>query len=267
MTPYLAPPKPRLFAHRGASACFPENTLPAFAAAVAVGLPYLEMDVRATRDGVVMVHHDPTLERLCNDPRPLSDLTFDELRQLDAGWGYCAVDGTHPHRKAGIVIPTLTEVLAAFPQAWCNIEIKQGAPAIEALVIDTIRAAGATERVLLAAEQDNVMVNIRALCGAIPTSLSFGEAAAFYDWLSGGCRGAYRSPGVALQIPPSWEGRDLITPAAVAAAHAVGLEIHVWTINDIAEMLRLLTLGVDGIMSDYPERLQAAIIEFNRRQP
>lgn len=256
MIPYLAPSKPRGFAHRGASAYFPENTLPAFAAAMAAGVRYLEMDLWATCDGVVMVHHDPTLLRLCGDPRRLSDLTYAEVRRLDAGWGFSPDGGvTFPHRGQGIVIPTLAEVLAAFPSALCNLEIKQAQPAIEALTLETLRAAGAEARVLLAAEQDAIMARIRPLCGAIPTSLSLGEAALFFDWLTRGCCEAYTPPGVALQIPVVWQGRTLVSAESVGAAHAVGLEMHVWTVNQPEEIRRLLELGVDGVMSDYPEYL------------
>lgn len=257
--PYLAPPKPRLFAHRGASAHFPENTLPAFAAAVNSGLIYLEMDVRATRDGVIVVHHDETLQRLCGVDRPLADCTLAELLEYDAGYGFSPDGGaTHPHRGKGIIVPTLAGVLAACPQAFCNIELKHDLPGAEKLLLEVIRRAGAERRVLLAAEKDRIMERLRPLCGDIPTSLAFGEVAAFFGWLEGGCRGEYRPPGAALQIPPRWEGRELATAASVAAAHGAGMEVHVWTVNEETEMERLLALGVDGVMSDYPERLAAA---------
>lgn len=260
MIPYLAPPRPRLFAHRGASAHFPENTLPAFAAAMAAGIDYLEMDVRATRDGVIVVHHDPTLLRQCGVDRPLSDLTFEELRCLDGGWGFTPDHGrTFPWRGQGITIPTLGEVLTACPQARCNIEIKQAEPVIETAVLEVIHAAGARDRVLLAAEQDVIMQRLRPLCGAIPTGFSIGETVAFFDWLASGGRDAYTPPGVALQIPVHWHGRTLVTPVTLAAAHVQGVEVHVWTVNEPDEMARLRHLGVDGLMSDYPERLLAAM--------
>jgi glycerophosphoryl diester phosphodiesterase len=256
--PYLAPPRPRLFAHRGASAHYPENTLPAFAAAVEAGITYLEMDVRATRDGVIVVHHDETLRRTCGVERPLSACTLAELLECDAGFGFTADGGaTFPHRGREIIVPTLSAVLAAFPAAFCNIELKQDLPGVEKLLLDTLRRAGAEQRVLLAAEQDRIMERLRPLCGAIPTSLSFGESAAFFAWLQGGRLGDYRPPGVALQIPVRWGERELVTAASVAGAHAAGLEVHVWTVNEEMEMERLLALGVDGLMSDYPQRLLA----------
>jgi glycerophosphoryl diester phosphodiesterase len=261
---YLEQPRPRLFGHRGASAHFPENTLPAFQAAVEAGVPYLELDVWATADGHVVAHHDETLLRLCGDSRRISDLTLAELKALDAGFGF-SPDGTNrPCFNQGITIPTLADVLAAFPAAYFNIEIKQETPAIEEQVLAAIHAAGMADRVLLAAEQDSIMQRLRPLCGDIPTSFSFAELAAFFTWLQGGCRGDYRPPGVALQIPENWEGRALVTPGTLQAAHALGLEVHVWTVNEPQDMERLLDFGVDGLMSDYPERLVAVT---GRRAP
>jgi len=255
---YLEPPRPRLFGHRGASAHYPENTLPAFQAAVKEGVAYLELDVWATADGEVVVHHDETVMRLCGVDRRISDLTLAELKALDAGFGFSADGGrTHPHRGAGITVPTLAEVLAAFPGRFCNIEIKQASPAIEERVLETVRRAGRAEQVLLAAEQDAIMQRLRPLCGDIPTSLSFGELATFFGWLQGGCQGEYHPPGVALQIPESWQGLTLVTPESIRVAHALGLEVHVWTVNEPEDMVRLLDWGVDGLMSDYPERLVA----------
>lgn len=254
---YLEQPRPRLFGHRGASAHYPENTLPAFRAAIEAGVPYLELDVWATRDGVVIAHHDATLLRLCGDPRRISDVTLAELRVQDAGFGFSPDGANRPCFGQGITVPPLKEVFMAFPTAYFNIEIKQESPAIEEQVLATIEAAGMADRVLLAAEQDTIMQRLRTLCGDIPTSFSVGELATFFAWLQGGCQGEYRPPGVALQIPESWGGRTLVNPETVRAAHALGLEVHVWTVNEPQAMERLLAIGVDGLMSDYPERLVA----------
>jgi glycerophosphoryl diester phosphodiesterase len=254
---YLEHPRPRLFGHRGASAHFPENTLPAFRAAIEAGVPYLELDVWATADGVVIAHHDETLLRLCGDPRRVPDVTLAELKALDAGFGFSPDGLSRPCFNQGITVPTLAEVFEAFPAAFFNIEIKQESPAIEERVLGTIDAAGMADRILLAAEQDAIMQRLRPLCGGIPTSFSIGELAAFFGWLQGGCRGEYQAPGVALQIPESWQGRTLVTAETVRAAHALGLEVHVWTVNEPRDMGRLLDIGVDGLMSDYPERLVA----------
>jgi glycerophosphoryl diester phosphodiesterase len=264
-TRYFAPPRPRLFGHRGCAAHFPENTLPSFAAAIADGVTYLEMDVWATADGHVVVHHDDTLLRLCGVDRKISDLALAELKRLDAGFGFSPDGAHHPFRGSGITIPTLEEVLHGFPAAFCNIEIKQAEPAIEKETVDLIRRLGREGTVLLAAEQDRIMERLRGLCGDIPTSLSFGETADFFDRLGEGADAVFRPPGKALQIPETFGERTLVTPETVAAAHACGLEVHVWTVNDPEDMRRLLRMGVDGVMSDVPEvlvKVAAEVGEF-----
>lgn len=252
---YLTLPKPRFFAHRGASGVFPENTLPAFLAAAQAGIPYLELDVWATADGQIVTHHDDTLLRLCGDPRRLPELTLAELQRLDAGCTFTTDGGrSFPFRGQGVKIPTLREVLIACPQSRFNIEIKDPNPEAVDGTVQAIRTTGRQAEVLLAAEDHQILQRLRPLCPEIPTSLSFAEAAAFFAWLEGGCREPYHAPGVALQIPEVYGNRQLISAESIAAAHAAGLEVHVWTVNQMADIQRLLAQGVDGIMSDFPER-------------
>jgi len=250
---YFNPPRPRLFGHRGSAGTHPENTIPAFRAVIEAGLDYLELDVWATRDGHVVVHHDETALRLCGVNRPIRDCTLNELKQMDAGFGFSPDGGkTHPFRGQGIAVPTLEEVFQACPDARFNIEIKQTEPAIESLTVETVHRAGREEVVLLAAEQDEVMDRLRPLTGNMPTSYSRSEVAEFFSWLSKGCRSPYRPCAEAMQIPETYGDRTLVTPETVAAAHEVGLEVHVWTVNRPEDMKRLLSFGVDGLMSDFP---------------
>lgn len=253
---YFDPPAPRLYGHRGSAAHFPENTLPSFEASLASGSPYLELDVWATRDGHVVVHHDESALRLCDVDVRIRDCTLSELRELDAGFTFTADGGrSFPFRGRGITIPTLEELFSACPGALFNIEVKQENPAIEDLTVDTIHRAGMAEAVLLAAEKDAVMARLRPLCDGIPTSFCYGDLESFFAWAAGGGRTPYRPPGAALQIPEAHGGRSLVTPETVRAAHALGLEVHVWTVNDPHDMARLLSWGVDGIMSDDPALL------------
>jgi len=253
---YLTGPRPRLFGHRGSAATHPENTLPAFAAALEAGVPYLELDVHATADGEVVVLHDDTLLRTCGVDRAVSHLALRELKQYDAGFTFTPDGGgSFPFRERGITVPTLAEVLEAFPQALFNIEIKQEAPGIEGRTLDILAATGRSESVLLAAEQDLIMARLRPLCGAIPTSFCFQELVAFFTWLGTQDPPDYRPPARVLQIPEVWQGRTLVTEEMLAATRHLGLEVHVWTVNAAADMRRLLTMGVDGLMSDDPALL------------
>ncbi len=263
---YFTPPRPRVFGHRGAAGVAPENTLPSFALAASLGAEYLELDVHATSDGVVVVLHDPTLERTTDGSGPVADHTWAEVAALDAGFRF-SPDGTwFPYRGQGVRIPALDAVLSAFPGQRFNIEIKQATPPIIDTVLALLDHNGATDRTLLAAEHDEIMQSIRAAAGGrIATGTSAAEVAAFIDRVARGDLAGYAHPGQALQIPTEFAGIDLVTPATIAAAHQLGCEIHVWTINDAAEIERLLDLGVDGVMSDLPGLVSAAVARRTKR--
>jgi glycerophosphoryl diester phosphodiesterase len=251
-------PTPRLFGHRGAAGVAPENTLVSFERARQDGVDVLELDVHATADGEIVVLHDATLDRTTDGAGPVCALTMRELERLDAGFRFTSDGGrSFPYRAQGLRVPRLADVLRAFPGVPLNVEIKQADPPIIAPVVALARGGGAT--VLLAAEDDAIMRAIRAAAPDLPTSLSAGEVAAFVFALRDGTPPPLPDGAVALQIPPSFQDIPLVTTESVAAAHALGAEVHVWTINDSAEAVRLLALGCDGIMSDFPARVRAAV--------
>ena len=259
MTKFFTGAKPRLFAHRGASGEAPENTLAAFRRAVDVGVPYAELDVQETRDGQVVVIHDETLERTTNGKGIVQEYTLAELQQFDASYWFSTDSQQFPLRATGIHIPTLAEVLREFPELRFTVEIKQTEPPIEERVIAVVRDCGRAEDVILASEHDRVISRVRALAPDIATSFATGDVVDFIQRVSTGQLAEYRPAGLALQIPPEFHGVPLVTAETVTAAHALGLEIHVWTINEPQEMERLLDLGVDGIMSDFPGRLREIV--------
>ena len=215
--------------------------------------------MHATSDGVVVVLHDETLERTTDGAGAVRTLPGAAVERLDAGYRFRAPDGTYPYRGRGVGDPTLTALLEAFPGVPLNIELKQKEPPIETAVLATLDRFAARERTLLAAEDAAIMGCIRAAAPEVLTSFSAAEVAEFIYRLRDGRLAGYRPPGVALQVPPAFGGTPLVTPESVAAAHALGLEVHVWTINDEAEMERLLDLGVDGIMTDFPARAAAVL--------
>jgi len=210
--------------------------------------------VHATADGHVVVLHDEALERTTDGTGPVRGLPLAALQRLDAGCRFRAPDGTFPFRDRGLRMPTLVEVLEAFPGIPLNIEVKQADPPIEAAVLEVLDRFSAREWTLLAAEDVTIMLRIRAAAPDVLTSFSAPEVAEFIYALRDGRLADYRPPGVALQIPPAFGDIALVTAESVAAAHRLGLEVHVWTINEPAEMEALLDLGVDGIMTDFPAR-------------
>jgi len=263
---FFAPPTPRLFGHRGAAGLAPENTIPSFALGLALGADVLELDVHGSRDGVVVVFHDATLERTTNGTGPLRTHTLYELQRLDAGYHFTRDGRDYPYRGHGVRIPTLEAVLKQFPLAPCNIEIKQEDPLIVEEVVGIIRRFDAQHRVLLAAEHHAIMREIRLHAGDIATSFSAEEVADFINRLRGGNFAGYRPAGRALQIPPRFGDIELVTAESIAAAHRCGLEVHAWTINQRDEMEELLRLGVDGLMSDLPGLAHTVMAECASRE-
>jgi len=219
----------------------------------------LELDVHATGDDEIIVLHDPTLERTTNGTGPVVRHTLAELQRLDAGYNFRAPDGGYPYRGHGVRVPTLAEVLEAFPGVPVNIELKPRTPRVEHLAVAVLDRFNARERTLLAAEHADIMARIRAAAPEMLTSFAAAEVADFLSRVHGGDWHDYRPPGVALQVPPQYEGTEIVSRASVEAAHRLGLEVHVWTINDEAEMERLLDLGVDALMTDFPLRATAVL--------
>jgi glycerophosphoryl diester phosphodiesterase len=261
---YFSGPKPRVFGHRGAAGLAPENTLPSFALALALGADVLELDVHASRDSVIVVIHDPTLERTTNGSGAVREHSWNELQELDAGYQFSRDGRDYPYRGHGVRMPTLEMVLRRFPLACCNIEVKQEDPPVVEGVVRIVTGLDAQQRVLLAAEHDAIMQHIRRHAGQIATSFAAGEVADFVSRLQAANFASYRPEGQALQIPPRFGEIELITAESVAAAHACGLEVHAWTINERSEIERLLALEVDGIMSDLPGLARVVVDEWRR---
>jgi glycerophosphoryl diester phosphodiesterase len=251
------------FAHRGASARAPENTLEAFRLAVEAGAGGLELDVRMTRDGEVVVIHDATVDRVTDGSGAVAGMTLDEVRRFDAGYSFSPDGGrTFPYRGRGVRIPTLAEVYEEFPDAYVNADIKEAQPEAEEAVLSVIKDAAAEGRTLVASTDHAVLRRFRKVSGGhISTGASRREIAAFYV-LSRLHLEALVSPAYeALQVPVEHRGIKLVTPRFVRAAHSRGVRVDVWTINDVAEMNQLLDLGVDVIMTDRPEVLESLLRE------
>jgi glycerophosphoryl diester phosphodiesterase len=242
---------PRIFGHRGSAGTHPENTMPSFQAAVDLGARYLETDVHLTRDGEVVVSHDDNLERICGKYGVIAEMDYADISAMDAGFSF-SLDHVHfPFRGKGIRVPRLREVLAAFPRLRFNIDLKPEHVSIIEPTLKVIDAAGMRRMVLLTSEYQPRLNEIRAAAPGIPTSFGYFEIAAFMQAMAAG-DGSYHPPGDAIQIPPEYHSWKLATPETVEMAHRHRIEVHIWTVNEAAEMRAMLELGVDGIMSDFP---------------
>lgn len=256
--PYFAG-APLLIAHRGGAGLAPENTLLACERAVRWwGADLLEVDVQPTRDGHAVVIHDSRLDRTTDGSGRVARHSLAEIRRVDAGARFTPDRGrSFPFRGRGLRVPTLDELLDALPGARVNVEVKD-ARAQDA-VERAVHRAGAGRRVLIAAARRRDRKRLRLL--PCPTSAAKGEIARFFALHRLGLAALHRPGTDALQIPERFRGTYLPTRRFVRDAHRLNLPVHVWTVNRGAAMERLLDAGVDGIVTDRPDRLAALLHE------
>ena len=255
--PYLASNGPLAFAHRGGSLERPENTMESFTAAVELGYLHLETDTQMTRDRVLLAFHDETLDRVTDLHGEVSDHTLAEVRLADAGYNF-SIDGgrTHPFRGRGLTVPTLEEVLLAFPSTRFNIDAKQ--ERVVAPLAALIDRLGAADRICIGSFRDTRLRRFRRLSqGRVCTSMGRSSIIAARLTSLAGRMPAFGADCV--QVPTAQWGVRVVDRAFVQSAHRGGLQVHVWTIDDRPTMERLLDLGVDGIMSDRPTLLREAL--------
>ena len=235
------PPLP--IAHRGGALEVEENTLPAFAHAAALGYQHIELDVHASRDGEVVVHHDPTFARMTGEARAVAELDWYQISRLR----------TH----GGAEIPRLDAVLETFPDLCFTVEAKCDA-VIDPLAA-VLRRAGALGRVCVGAFRAARTRRLRQLLGE---DLLWSPAHSGVIGLMLRGWGVPIPPGGfrIVQVPPTYRGVPVVTRRFVRAAHAAGIRVQVWTVDDEAGMERLLDMGVDGIMTDRPRLLKEVLI-------
>lgn len=244
----------RLYAHRGASAERPENTMAAFSRAMEIGVDALEMDVHLTRDKVFIVAHDDTASRMTGAPIPWRDLDLVDAQRLDAGWGFVAKDGSRPFAGHGITVPTFESVLREFPNVHVNVDLK-GEDSVQPM-LSLLQRLDAVERVTLASFQTTTAVAVRRAGFAGETALSQGEVASLFAMPAVLWR-QLPFTGSAAQVPTHQGPLHFDRAQFIAKCHSLGLRVDFWTIDDTAEAARLLELGADGIMTNDPASLRA----------
>ena len=254
--PAIDLPRPQVFAHRGGAALRPENTIAAFDHGLALGADGLEFDVHLSRDGIVVVHHDETLDRTTNGRGPLAAHTAAELARFDAAFHFrrraaLEPDG-FPYRGAGATIPTLAEVLRRYRDVPVIIELKVNEPQLAHRTIDEVRAVDAVDRVSLGSFGTRVLRAARAYEPRIRTGSSREETrlALYRSW----CRWPVANPPFdAYQVPEVSGTTRVVSRRFVEYAHRAGVAVQVWTVDDEGDMRRLIDWGIDGIISDRPD--------------
>jgi glycerophosphoryl diester phosphodiesterase len=245
--------KPEVIAHRGGAEQWPGETIFAFEQALQLGVDVIEMDVRSTADNHLVLIHNPTLEETTNGRGAVHDHTLEQLKKLDAGFKWTNDDGrTFPFRGKNITIPTLEEVFTAFPNVRMNIEIKQTEPSIVAPLAQMIREHGMTDRVLIAGFSDSALSEFRRISPEVATSASRSELIKFVA-INSLLHGHKDIPGTdAIQVLSRFSIVPVITQRLVRTSHSLDLPIHAWTVNRKEEMQRMISLGLDGIITDLP---------------
>jgi glycerophosphoryl diester phosphodiesterase len=246
---FLGRGAPLAIAHRGGAGEAPENTLPAFAAAIALGYRYLETDVHLTRDGVLVAFHDAHLDRVTDRGGAIAELGISDVEAADAGHAFTPDGGkSFPFRGTGIRVPRLEELLVRWPDARINIDPKNDA-CVDPLVALVERMA-VWDRVCIGSFSDRRIARVRRLSGGRAcTSMGPRAVAVAVAAVAGGGR-MPRQGADCLQVPVRIGPVAIVTARFIQAAHRARLPVHVWTINDQATMHHVLELGVDGVMTD-----------------
>ncbi len=238
----------QIIAHRGDLESGPENTLSAFLGAYRLGIRLLETDAHISRDGKVLAFHDDALDRVSDRQGKLCELSYPQILQARIG---------EQER-----VPLMEEVLEACPEATLNIDAKSDA--VVQPLIELIQRTGSQHRVCVASFSSRRLQQMRSQLPNVRSSM--GQAEVFKSWLA--AKGLMRDhcPADWVQVPPAQWGIPVVTQRFVDFQHQRGREVHVWTINDVAQLQDLIELGVDGVMTDYPRRMLAALSQLHSAQ-
>jgi glycerophosphoryl diester phosphodiesterase len=263
--------RPLVIAHAGGAGLHPENTWPAFNASVALGCDMLEMDARLTRDGVLVTHHDATVQRTSDGKGAVIEHTLAELKELNFGARFRDAGGNHPYRERRASIATIKELFERFPKQPMCIELKDRGETgrrAAATLASLIAGHGMADRILVASFDDATLNAFRqATRDRVATSTARGQTKRFLIlqrlWLDR----FWPDGALAAQVPcdvKESSGWSLAKPGFISAAHARNMAVHYWTVNDPEEMRRLIEMGADGLITDYPDRMKRMLAEMNR---
>lgn len=246
-------PGPHVHAHAGADHLWPGNTMLAFTNSAELGVDVLELDTQITEDGVLVVIHDDTVDRTTDGSGRVDSMTLAELRQLDAAANWAGPDGDHPYRGQGLEVPTLREVLGAFPGQGVNIDMKADDERVPAATCDLIRVTGRQESVMVASFIQDNLREFRELCPEVATSAGPTEVRDFLLLNLLGLGRATSPQAAAFQVPVKQGNIPVVNGIFARGLHERNVRLEVWTINDAAEMERLFDLGADAIITDRPD--------------
>jgi len=257
----------KIVAHRGDSAFFPENTIPAFKSAAELGVDCIETDVHLTSDGVCVIWHDDTLERLTGGNGLVSEKSYKELLTMDAGNMFTMDNGkTYPYREKGIKIATFNEALKAIPKMRFNVDLKDNNLDLVKEFAKIVRDNNAEDRVLGASFHDIILKKIRIIIPEIASSFSQKEMLKIVMLDKLGLLRFYKNFSADAAQIPEYSGKlKVLTKSLLKTFHKNGVKVHIWTINKKEDMIRLFDMGIDTIMTDNPRLLLETINRMEGR--
>jgi glycerophosphoryl diester phosphodiesterase len=250
--------RPLIYAHRGASLELPENTLHAFELALSLGADALELDAHMTADGFVVVSHDESGMRMAGLPTPIRRTRLREVLRWDVGWGFVDGHGRRPYSGKGYSMPTLAEVIAAFPGVVLNVDAKQESPSMMRAMLEVIAAGAAEHRVRVASFSSRNLREALRLGWTGKLGMAERDVARLY-FAPDALLSRSTIAADAAQIPLSAGPLRLATQGFVDKAHRHGVRVDFWTVNDVETARALAGIGADGIMTDDPRTVAPAV--------
>ncbi len=248
--------KPVTIAHQGGNKVYPDESLLAFTNAINMGIQVIELDVHRTKDGIIVINHDQTIDRLTDSSGLIREMSWSGLQQVDGAYNWSPDGLTYPYRGKGVKILSLTAIMDAFPQQVYDIEIKQHDPPLESDLCDLLRQYGvAADQVIVASFSDETLTRFQNVCPEVATSLPVNQGTILYILSRIGLERLLPLDAVVAQLPRSFSTKlgQLELDRRYINAFAKGdRQVWVWTVNDSIEMRRMVNMGVHGIITDRP---------------
>ena len=251
--------KPVTIAHQGGNKVYPDESLLAFTNAINMGIQVIELDIHRTKDGVIVINHDPTIDRLTDGTGLIREMSWLELQQVDGAYNW-SLDGlTYPYRGKGIKILSLIEMMDTFPQQVYDIEIKQHDPPLEKDLCDLLRKYGvAADQAIIASFRDETVARFHDICPEVAISLPVNQGTVLYILSRIGLERLLPLDAVVAQLPTTFStklGQLELDRRYIEAFSKGDRQVWVWTVNDSIEMKRLVNMGAHGIITDRPDIL------------
>lgn len=251
--------KPVTIAHQGGNKIYPDESLLAFNNAINMGIQVIEFDIHRTKDGIIVINHDQTIDRLTNGTGLIREMSWVELQQVDGAYNWSPDGLTYPYRDKGIKILSLIEMMDAFPQQLYDIEIKQHDPPLEKDLCDLLRKYGvAADQAIVASFRDETLARFHDICPEVAISLPVNQGTVLYILSRVGLERLLPLDAVVAQLPTTFStilGQLELDRRYIEAFAKGDRQVWVWTVNDSIEMKRLVKMGAHGIITDRPDIL------------